>query len=279
MVSMNFRDAYGFAPQDPDSRSAQGLVGLLQQIMQQQQALRQGVDIGPTQNIGANPFSGSDGGPEALLGRLLAVRADHGQPIRGSDAQMLPARLDPNFRQLSRVSNTVQPQGAVDPYNRSGYQMSPASASYGDGGSLNAQSTPTQYGGSSKTQNKSQPVQLADMAPIMRGLRPPRPIFPGPAEAPEGTIPTPTLSGWWELIKKLAPFFPMISSNPDGGDPRFETFRRCMRAAGRNTQAWEDFCDDLDPDAKQLRAICYSNTYKPNPEEKKGFCREHFTPN
>lgn len=256
--------------------SAQGLAGLLQQLVQRQQAMQQGVDIGSTQNFGTNPFYGNYGNPLGLPGRSIAMRADQGRPVRGSDTLVLPARSDPNFRQLSRVSSAVQPRGALDPYNRSGYQMSPASASYGDGSSLNTQPAPTQYDGSSGTQSdKSQPVQLADMAPTMRGPRPPRPIFPEPAEAPEGTIPTPTLSGWWELIKKLAPFFPMASSNPGGGDPRFETFRRCMRAAGRNTQAWEDFCDDLDPDAKQLRAICYSNTNEPE-FQKKGFCRANF---
>jgi hypothetical protein len=60
------------------------------------------------------------------------------------------------------------------------------------------------------------------------------------------------------------------------GGGQVDTHRRCMRASTRDAQAWTDFCDDLDPDDLQLRAICRSNAYR-SEQERKGFCSNNFT--
>ena len=64
----------------------------------------------------------------------------------------------------------------------------------------------------------------------------------------------------------------------DRQDPIIEIFRRCVRAANRNKQAWQDFCDDLPSDARELHAVCNWQLNQSKPA-KQNFCRARFTPN
>jgi hypothetical protein len=106
MRAINFRDAYEF---DPESHAeGGGLPGLLRRVMQQQSVQQQGADFGsaPSNSPEYNPdsFGSPQGG---LLGRLgtLQVAQSQYQPVPGTSERALPPPQDPNFRQLSRLSN------------------------------------------------------------------------------------------------------------------------------------------------------------------------------
>jgi hypothetical protein len=95
-----------------------------------------------------------------------------------------------------------------------------------------------------------------------------------------GAVGVPRMPDWWELAKRILQLSPMAISGAGGGgdrqDPKLETFRRCARAAKGGEDAWDDFCDDLPPDAKQLRAQCYSSRW--SEPSRQGFCARNFTP-
>lgn len=269
MPYTNFRNPYGFEPQDYDYQNAGGLPGLLRALIANEP--EQGK--GPGWKSNANSIPETYGNPQGLLGRLLALQTGVRLP---TDESMKPI----SYGARQSDSGDAQVDSSVDASSR--YQASPQQEGTDDG-QLDAHDADGPQSVESAGSNADWPTQGTD--PRREDfVMPPLPIFPAPTggfESPPSTIPAPHVPEWWDLAKRIFNVFPMASSgagdDPDRPDPIIETFRRCMRAAERNKLAWVDFCDDLPPDALQLRAVCKSNTGK-LPPERKGFCYAHFTP-
>lgn len=264
----NFLNAYGFDPQDDGYQGAGGLPGLLRQATQQQ-ALQATGNLGPGPNLAFRQLSNRYGNPQGMFGRLLAAQANQSLPLDRYTQPVSYAPANSSSTLPSPADSRLDP--SPGPVAQAPAETAPSS---------NASAGP----GDSST-DPSQPSQVAMMDRRFEGGIGRLPIFTDPygAPAPSTAIPAsppafsaPRTPEWWDIAKRILQLFPMAASGAGGGGGgRFDTFRKCMRAAGRDEQGWEDFCDDLDPDARQLRAICYSNAFKPQ-EEKKNFCRAHF---
>jgi len=127
---------------------------------------------------------------------------------------------------------------------------------------------------------------------------PPKPLAPNGSD-PNYRLPGPASENGNEspdarwAARKKAPTTQSPASTPGGGaggsgdgdDPsasldnrgggRFDIYRRCMRTAKRDTQAWNDFCEDLDPDDRALWTRCNSHAFLKEPE-RKAFCNAEF---
>jgi hypothetical protein len=106
---MNFRDDHEF---DPESyQGAGGLYGSLQALMRSGQL---GPDLGPNATAASEYNADIYSGQGGLLARLRAFAQQQAayQSALEDSAQPPTAPLDPNFRQLTRVSSTSPPETA-----------------------------------------------------------------------------------------------------------------------------------------------------------------------
>lgn len=162
------------------------------------------------------------------------------------------AHNDPNFRQLSRMPS-VQPQGT----NASGQDSTSSRVAGRLAGSSNAVTPLPQYStqdvldwwaGRRKNSSKVSQAQLNS-------------TFTGQGEG--GTSDDGSGDEW------------------DRKNPDFDIYRRCVRAADRDTQAWQDFCDDLPDDRKtrdgrqNLKSVCGHKLFESQPH-KNAWCYNEF---
>ena len=96
MAGTNLENFYGFGPKVYGDKSSGGLLRILEEAMHERD-LR----------------TGNDYVADSLYGRMLALKREQESLGLSLDRRQAPQRsFDPNFRQLVRMSSTVQPQGA-----------------------------------------------------------------------------------------------------------------------------------------------------------------------
>ncbi len=278
-MTVNLRNNYEFDSRGyGDPRNGGGLAALLQQAIEQQRLRQQG-DGSWLLNAGTWPYASNAKGlqyPFPTSGGSLDDRAPTNVT---APYGMLGDPMDPNFRQLSRLEISRGPDGANTPDHQSESIPSPRSE-YPNAENLASAAGETSAG-------TTAPPRYAMLAtgPDGRPLPYGQPLpwkdggggrsFGGSTSGGPG-ISLPKIE-WWEIARKILQMFPMspAGSGGDNFDPKFETYRRCKRAAERGEQAWNDFCDDLPVDDRAARAACYSKTYE-SPQNKSNWCRNQF---
>jgi hypothetical protein len=276
---MNFRDTYGFDPDDYNG-SGGGLPGMLWRAMQQQGVLQPGVAAGSSQ-------PGVYNIPGALLGGLLALQGQQ-QPPAGNNAEAPPEPQDPNFRRLVRV--TLPARSATDPSdNRAGSSGgsfqgggAPASESTGIGSPYPARApqpgdSAGVYGDQSGSSSAGDaPTKMAQV--VIPGRLPlPWPVPP----VSQPPISLPDIPDSWKTAWKLLQTYARISSGIGGGrgddkdrdeeDDKNQCVNRwlgeearCGMFKLRNTNRWRDACEAR---AQYRLRLCHRNGGKPDPNE------------
>jgi hypothetical protein len=177
MAGTSLENFYGFGPKVYGAKSSGGLLRVLEEAMHERD-LRTGNDY----------LAGG------LYGRMLALKREQESLGLGPDRRQAPQRsFDPNFRQLVRMSTTVQPQGASRGSSNSEYQS--------NADSLVAR-LPGQDSGASE-------LPLDRPAPVLAGLRlfgrkaPPLPV--GVGAIPSSPVPRvpETWDSSWPLLRIL----------------------------------------------------------------------------
>lgn len=94
MAKIISRGGYGLTPEAYEDQTTGGLVGRLRDLLEQR---------GAASSATVNQSAESNGSPQGLLGRLLALAANS-LPAGGFSQELSSQSKDRNFRQLSRVS-------------------------------------------------------------------------------------------------------------------------------------------------------------------------------
>ena len=107
-----FRNPFGF---DPDSYGNQGtgsLAALLQQAIERQR-LQQQSDKFSLADVAHDRFPADGANSPGLFARLLASQSYLGSPVAENREPTSAAQVDPNFRQLSRLSPPQPQEGSA----------------------------------------------------------------------------------------------------------------------------------------------------------------------
>jgi hypothetical protein len=239
MLGNGFRFPYGFDQPVQDVQPAGGLLGLIQQVIQQQglaQGVGSGSDASATSN--GNPDNGArpSGG---VLGPILPTQADHYQtPLGASDGETSPSLSQPDLMQPSRA-----------------------------GGRGAGASWPT-----TAPQAKLVPVQWGGVLPRPLPFPPVAPVPPG-APVPPISIPKPAIPDAWRALWAILQIYPRAMSGlQGGGGDREDCHEREAKEVGRCWARKEDYAH---PDylwgcirrSEHRRDLCVRNGGKPNPAE------------
>jgi hypothetical protein len=240
MPGINFRFPYGFDQPVSDPPPAGGLLGLIQQIIQQQ-----GLDQGAASESGANAIS--DRNPDSavrpsggVLGPVLAMQAGQYQTPMGASSRPASSPLsDPNFGHASQALG--QNTGPSWPTTAPQQQLVPA-----------------QWGGGVLPR----PVPIPPIGPMPPGV----PLPPIP-------IPKPAIPDAWRALWAILQIYPSAMSRlRRGGGDREDCYERESTETAR---CWANKEDYAHPDylwgciqrAKDRRNLCVKNGGKPNPSE------------
>jgi hypothetical protein len=98
-----FRNPFGLDPGNYGTQASGGLAALLQQAIDQQR-LKQQADKSSLADITPDRLPVDADNSPGLFTRLLASQSYLGSPLTENSELTSPASLDPNFRQLSRLS-------------------------------------------------------------------------------------------------------------------------------------------------------------------------------
>jgi len=175
---------------------------LLRRAMQPQCVKQQGDDWNST-GLASNQNADGDQAPQGLLGRLLALQAEQSryQPVDETDAPAPAQPYDPNFRQLSRVSQRDRQPVANGPSSPSAEQSS--------------QTVPQPVGGLFGAFGGSPGSPWFADAPTRTPL-PAGPRWPGAPMPPMGSMPSlppvsmPAMPEAWKTAWKLLQLYPRV---------------------------------------------------------------------
>jgi hypothetical protein len=239
MPGVNFRLPYGLDQPVSDAQPTAGLLGLIQQVIQQQ-----GLDQGTASELGASATS--DRNPTSairpsggVLGPILAMQAGRYQTPTGASGSPASAPVsDPNFRHASQTLG--QNTGPSWPTTAPQPQLVPA-----------------QWGG---------------VLPMPLPIPPVAPVPPG-TPVPPISIPKPAIPDAWRALWGILQIYPRAMSGlRRGGGDREDCYEREGTEAARCWARQEDYAH---PDylwgciqrAKDRRNLCVKNGGKPNPSE------------
>ena len=216
---------------------------MLQRTMPEQSLQQQSGRYTPQPSASPVESSGTPSG--GLLGRLLALQAAQQQPRPfGRDRGQMPSTpVDPNFRQLARISPAVQ-QGGIGVSNRPDDQSSSSYSPFGDGIPPDVVRISGQGPGESGAHTETPAPVIAGFPRIGRAI--PMPPM-GPGTLPP--IPMPQIAEWWQKAQELLKLYARMRYGGVG--------------SGREND--DDYCYAervrSGADATHVRRIILSNTW------------------
>jgi hypothetical protein len=259
MFDTNFRNAYEFDPETYGGLGPDDLAVLLRQVMLQHDPQQRGIG-----SAAANAASGQDpesyGNPKGLPGRIRALQEDQPEVFRDAGQQQYPPP-DTNFGQLPSAIAPMRTPGTVHLSSRFEGQPNSTYPVSGEDASPDASPMTAQGAGSPENRGASRgPIRVADasmnMTPFAwRGTRIPIPVpVPpmGPVTIPE--IPMPRIPDWWRAVAAWLKLY-HDSRGQFGGGGGDDDYRRCMRAAARDSEDWDDFCENLKPQLNNTAGV------------------------
>ena len=207
---------------------------LLRRAIEQQRAQQQGDDWN-SPSLVPGQYPDDDQAPQGLLGRLRSLLSEQSQyqPVAGTDGSAPAPALDPNFRQLSRVSIPIQAQSAADASNWPDDRLS-SSYAPAEIRSTNVQSDMAQSREQGGSQTKRSAPVVAGFSQIVRP-------FPVPPMGPVPPIPRPQLPEWWPKAEELLKLYAQMRYGRVGG--------------GRKKDDDDDYCYARE---KKERDRCYA---------------------
>lgn len=261
MYNWNLRGYFGPETTIDGNANEDELIAILRRAMDGQRWLQSGeYRVSPTSTPRGNGESQRD-----MLASLYPRGGD-------SNARAHSAQLDPNFRQLARLSSVARSPGGMEDAE---YNVETSPNYSRDQGGATDTGQPSTEGTETLWSDGKRPAPVT--AGFSRfGVRPP------PTSIPPGMIPpisTPAIPEWWSTAAKLFQILPRGMYG--GGSGGRNAYNRCIRAAEGNTEDWNDFCRYLERDenntlgGESQNRACWSKAFE-SEAQKKQWCENQF---
>lgn len=248
---MSDPDLRGYLFRPNSHQDTQSLVQLLQLALQNKAGLSRPPDAAV---VGGGQYLGASASQEIASRRR--------EPPRANGSKSPTAPVDPNFRQLTRVSSSQNRYGLGN-----------------DGMTSNAPEDPLRSSEGRPLDKHSEEPSAASarLGPVEAGLgRVVRP-FPFPPFGPTGSKPKPHLPEWWPTLEELLRIYPMVrygrvhsgNNNEDCMERHHKEVSRCYERYRQGEYAHKDFLSACKERASNRRNLCVGNGGKPRPDEPK----------
>lgn len=184
-------------------------------------------------------------------------------PIRDAGSDASSNLVDPNFRQLSRVSPS---QSRYIGAGKDLRPPTPAENTFGSNGGRPSETVPLEDG----VANTGQTPVEAGFGQLVR----PRPF---PQFGPAGPMPKPQFPDWWPTLEDLLRIYPMVrygrvrrgNNDEDCVERHEKEENRCFQRYGQGEYAHPHFLDACKERASNRRNLCVANGGKPRADEPK----------